>query len=169
MARLWQLFAQFKINNKTYNKLKQMKRFNLALLSIVLLTLFVVGCKKDTLTTQSQLIDRNLRKGGGTTGSTGGPTVSFTYPTNGSTVTGTINVQVSASSSAGIRNTSLMITVGTSNCLFGNDATSPYTYTWDTNLSCLTQINPGTQVRLRATATDNNGTTNYTDITVTKQ
>ncbi|MBI1780819.1 MAG: Ig-like domain-containing protein [Sphingobacteriales bacterium] len=145
-----------------------MKRFNLHLLTIVLITLLFAGCKKDTLNPTTTQTEIAMRKGGGTGGSTV-PVVSFTSPTNGSTVTGTITVQVSASSPVGIKNTSLMITVGTSNCLFGNDATSPYTYTWDTNSSCLTTIKAGTQVKLRATATDNNGTTNYTDITVTKQ
>jgi hypothetical protein len=145
-----------------------MKRFNLHLLTIVLLTILFVGCKKDTLnpaTTQNEI---TMRKGGSTGGSTA-PVVSFTSPTNGSIVTGTITVQVSASSAVGIKNTSLMITIGTSNCLFGNDATSPYTYTWDTNFSCISPIASGTQVKLRATATDNNGAISYTDITVTKQ
>lgn len=146
-----------------------MERFNLHLLTIVLLTFSFVGCKKDTLSPATSQTEIPMRKGGGATGGSTGPVVSFTYPTNGSTVTGTITVQVSASAPAGIKNTSLMITVGTSNCLFGNDATSPYTYTWDTNFSCISPIAPGTQVKLRATATDNNGATNYTDITVTKQ
>ena len=142
-----------------------MKKTNF-LSAIVFLSVLFVSCKKETLSADtSQTSDLARKPSGGTTK----PTVSFIYPTNGSTVTGTINVQIAASSSLGIKNTSLMITVGTSNCLFGNDAIPPYEYSWNTNFSCLSAIAPGTQVTLRATATDNGGTTNYTDIIVTKQ
>ena len=141
-----------------------MKKTNF-LLTIVFLSVLFVSCKKETLSplpAQTQDLARR------TTGGSTPPAVSFIYPTNGSTVTGTINVQIAASSSLGIKNTSLMITVGTSNCLYGNDAVAPYEYSWLTSQSCLTVIAPGQLVRLRATATDNGGTTNYTDITVTK-
>lgn len=139
--------------------------------AIVLLSFAFVSCKKDSLSDPaSQLSETAKRKSsGGTTTSTSAPSVSFISPANGSTVTGTINVQVAASSSVGIKSTSLMITVGTSNCLFANDATAPYEFSWNTNYTCLAPIAPGTKVTLRATATDNNGKTSYTDIAVTKQ
>ena len=143
-----------------------MKKVNF-LLAIVFLSVLVVSCKKESLSADaSQTSDLARKPVGGTTQK---PTVSFIYPTNGSTVAGTINVQIAASASLGIKNTSLMITIGTSNCLFGNDAIAPYAYSWDTNFSCISAIAPGTQVTLRATATDNGGATNYTDIVVTKQ
>lgn len=142
------------------------KTNNLFLSAIALVSIFFVSCKKESLSSELAQSSDLARKpsGGGTK-----PTVSFIYPTTGSTVTGTISVQIAASSSLGIKNTSLMITIGTSNCLYGNDAIAPYAYSWNTNSSCLSTIAPGTQVTLRATATDNGGTTNYTDIVVTKQ
>jgi Bacterial Ig domain len=145
-----------------------MKRTKLLLLAATCSLFILVGCKKDSLVTAEQQPDQAARKGGSTpTGSK--PTVSFIYPLNGTTVTGTINVQIAAASTIGIRNTSLMTTVGTSNCLFGNDATAPYSYIWDTNFNCITRIAPGTQVKLRATATDAAGATSFVDVTVTKQ
>ncbi|MGE5107279.1 MAG: Ig-like domain-containing protein [Sphingobacteriales bacterium] len=144
-----------------------MKKSNFLFLSaIALLSIFFVSCKKETLSPELSQSGDLARKpsGGGTK-----PSVNFIYPTNGSTVTGTITVQVAASSSLGIKNTALMITIGTSNCFFGNDAIAPYEYIWDSNYSCISKIAPGTQVTLRATATDNAGVTNYTDIIVTKQ
>ena len=146
-----------------------MKRTNLFLLAVTSSLFILAGCQKDSLVpAQDQLELTGARKpGGGTTSSP--PVVSFIYPTSGATVTGTIKVQVAASSAVGISNTSLMITVGTSNCLFGNDATAPYEYIWDTNYNCISTIASGTQVKLRATATDTKGVISYTDIYVTKQ
>ncbi|MBI2729591.1 MAG: Ig-like domain-containing protein [Sphingobacteriales bacterium] len=144
-----------------------MKKTNVLFATLLLLSVSFVSCKKETLTIDpSQQTNLAKRTGGGTTLA---PTVSFLYPTNGSAVTGTITVKIAAASSVGIKNTSLMLTIGTSNCLFGNDATAPYEYVWNTNQSCLSAIAPGTQVKLRATATDNNGSISYTDIYVTKQ
>lgn len=152
-----------------------MKKLNFIVLLCTLVSISFIGCQKESLSSLTKPDDtgKSQNKGGGGKGSTSGttaaPTVSFIYPTNGATVTGTITVQIAASSTAGITNTSLMQTVGTSNCLFGNDNTSPYEYTWNTNLLCFSSIAPGTQVTLRATATDGNGKTSYTDIVVTKQ
>ena len=131
------------------------------------ISLTFISCKKEAV---SNAVTQPQETGKRSTGvTTLAPVVNFIYPTNGSLVTGTINVQLVASSSVGIKNTSLMITIGTSNCLFGNDAVAPYEYTWDTNYKCSSIIPSGTQVRLRATATDNNGIVSYTDIYVTKQ
>jgi hypothetical protein len=146
-----------------------MKRFNLMLLAAATGLLILAGCKKDSLVTpQNQTEIPLAKKSGGSTTSTP-PVVSFIYPANGDVVTGTITVQVAASSAVGIKNTSLMITVGTSNCLFGNDATAPYEFIWDTNFNCVSKIASGTQVKLRATATDTKGVISYSDIIVTKQ
>ncbi|MBI2729592.1 MAG: Ig-like domain-containing protein [Sphingobacteriales bacterium] len=145
-----------------------MKKINMLVLVCTILTLSFIGCKKESLSTastQPQETGKRNSSGGGTAA----PAVSFIYPTNGATVTGTITVQIAASSAIGIKNTSLMQTVGTFNCLFGNDNTSPYEYVWNTNSLCTGAIAPGAQVKLRATATDNNGVISYTDIYVTKQ
>ncbi len=96
------------------------------------------------------------------------PVVSFIYPTNGSTVTGTITVRLNASSTVGIRSTGLMLTVNGFNCIFGNDIVAPYEFTWNTNSICLTNVLPGQQVTLRGSATDNNGVVRFNDIIVTK-
>ena len=138
------------------------------LLACTFVSLSFIGCKKESLSNAVTKPEETARKSSGG-GSAQPPTVSFIYPSNGTVVTGTISVQIAASSSIGIKNTSLMITVGTSNCLFGNDAIAPYAYSWDTNYNCISFIPSGTQVKLRATATDNNGTISYTDIYVTKQ
>ena len=138
-------------------------------LACTLISLTFIGCKKESLSNVISQPGETARKSNGGGGTAQSPAVSFIYPANGAIVTGTINVQISASSSIGIKNTSLMITVGTNNCLFGNDAVAPYEYSWDTNYNCISYIPSGTQVKLRATATDNNGAISYTDIYVTKQ
>jgi Bacterial Ig domain len=147
-----------------------MKNSNLLFLfALVIFSLSFVGCKKEALTNElTQKASAAARKPGGG-GTVTKPVVSFISPVNGATVTGTIVVKIAASSTAGIKNTSLMQTVGTFNCLAGNDNTSPYEYTWNTGYICLTRVLPGQKVTLRASATDNNGNISFTDIVVTKQ
>lgn len=97
------------------------------------------------------------------------PTVSIFTPHNGDIVTDFIKVQINASSSVGIKNTSLMFTVGTFNCFYGNDNTAPYVYSWNTSVICDQIIPSGTKVTIRASATDNNNKISYTDISVIKK
>ena len=64
--------------------------------------------------------------GGGTQTTT--PTVTFQSPTNGSTVSGTTMVQVSATDSTGIASVSFYA----DSVLVGTNTVSPYTWTWNT-------------------------------------
>ncbi|HET9057902.1 MAG TPA: Ig-like domain-containing protein [Chitinophagaceae bacterium] len=148
--------------------MKRSKRL-LNLICVIAVISFI-SCKKEIIS--EQLLENsstaaNKPSGGGKI--TSKPTVSFIYPLNGNIVSGTIVIKISASSPIGIKNTSLIETVGTFNCLSGNDNTAPYEYTWNTDYICLTRVLPGQQVTLRATATDSAGNLNFTDITVTKQ
>ncbi len=65
---------------------------------------------------------------GGGGGDTTPPTTSITSPTNGATVSGTVNVTASASDNVGVTNVEFYI----DSVLKGNDTTSPYSFSWDT-------------------------------------
>ncbi len=56
------------------------------------------------------------------------PNVAFTYPTNGSSVAGTITVTVNASDNVAVSKVELY----KDNVLFGTDTTSPYSFSWNT-------------------------------------
>ena len=56
------------------------------------------------------------------------PTTSITAPSNGSTVSGTVNVTASASDNVGVTSVDFYIDGG----LAGSDSSSPYSYSWDT-------------------------------------
>jgi hypothetical protein len=64
----------------------------------------------------------------GTTDTTA-PTVSFTNPTNGAAVSGTVAVQVSASDNVGVSSVSFSVD-GTA---LGSDTAAPYNFTWNTS------------------------------------
>lgn len=144
-----------------------MKKLNLLVLACTVISLTFIGCKKESLSTAVSTNNDVARKPTGGTASA--PVVSFISPVNGDIVTGIINVQIAASSAIGITNTSLMQTVGTFNCFYGNDNTAPYAYSWNTDYICLTKILSGQKITLRATATDAAGKITYTDIVVTKK
>lgn len=143
-----------------------MKKLHLLVLLCALISLPFIGCKKDSLSTEVSTTSDLARK---PSGGSSKPVVSFISPVNGDVVTGIISVQIAASSSIGITNTSLMQTAGTFNCFYGNDNTYPYSYSWNTDYICTTKVLAGQQITLRATATDTKGNITYTDIVVTKQ
>jgi Bacterial Ig domain len=134
-------------------------------------SLFFIGCTKESLRQNEEKIDLagTARKPSGGGGTTTKPTVSFISPVNGGTVTGFTTIKIAASSPYGISNTSLMQTIGTNNCLAGNDKIFPYEYNWNTDYICITRVLPGQQVTLRATAVDTKGNLSFADITVNKQ
>ena len=66
--------------------------------------------------------------GSGGGGDTLPPTVSFTYPSNGASVSGSINVQVAASDNVGVASVSLKV----DGVLLGSDNTAPFAFTWNT-------------------------------------
>jgi len=84
------------------------------------------------------------------------PTVNFSAPPDGATVSGTVSVQVTASDDVGVESVSLSVE-GT---LLGTDTASPYTFSWDT-----TQVTNGSHT-LKATAKDMAGNTATAQITV---
>src|SRR6185503_16398009 len=55
-------------------------------------------------------------------------TTSITSPSNGATVSGTVNVTASASDNVGVTHVEFYI----DNALKGDDTTSPYSFSWDT-------------------------------------
>jgi subtilisin-like proprotein convertase family protein len=86
------------------------------------------------------------------------PTVTITSPLNGSTVSGTINVTATATDPDGtVASVRFDLPDGTS----VTDTTAPFSTTFDT-----TRVANGPQV-IRATATDNQGATGTTSVTVT--
>lgn len=85
------------------------------------------------------------------------PTVSITSPTNSSSVTGTINVGVSASDNVGVNSVKLSVD-GT---VINTVVSAPYNFSWNTS-SLVTGIHS-----LTATATDAAGNTNTYSIQVT--
>jgi thermitase len=95
--------------------------------------------------------------GGGGTSDTTPPTVSFSSPTAGATVSGTVFVQVSASDNVGVASVGVSLDGST----LGTDTTSPYSFTWNT----MAWAN-GAHT-LKATAIDAAGNTASATITVT--
>ena len=85
------------------------------------------------------------------------PTVNFTSPASGSTVSGTVSVQVSASDDKGVNKVELYIDSSLAATLTG----SPYTYQWNT-----AAVSNGTHV-LRAIAYDTANQTSDDQISVT--
>jgi thermitase len=85
------------------------------------------------------------------------PSVSFSAPTSGATVSGTVSVQVAATDSGGVASVSLKVD-GTD---VATDTTSPYSFSWNT----VTWAN-GTHI-LTATATDAAGNSASVQRTVT--
>jgi C1A family cysteine protease len=94
-------------------------------------------------------------------GNTGGdhtaPYISITSPSNGSLVSGTLNIQVSASDNSGVAKVELTI----DNILAATLSAAPYSFLWNT-----TGITTGTH-SITATATDAAGNKAYYTITVT--
>jgi hypothetical protein len=84
------------------------------------------------------------------------PTVSITSPANGSTVSGTITVQITAVDNVGVASVSFAVD-GTTSC---TDATSPYSCSWNT-----ATVGNGSHT-LTATATDGASNTASTSISV---
>jgi subtilisin family serine protease len=100
--------------------------------------------------------------GGGGTGGTGGgspttPTVSFQSPTGGSTVSGTVSVQVAAADGSGIASVSFYV----DNALYGTSSVAPYSWPWNTGSAS----NGGHS--LSAVAKSNAGMTNTANSSVT--
>jgi subtilisin family serine protease len=85
------------------------------------------------------------------------PSVSITSPSGGSSVSGTISVQGSASDNVGVTSVSLSI----DGVALGSDTTVPYSFSWNT-----TTVANGSH-NLTATASDAAGNTASTTITVT--
>jgi hypothetical protein len=85
------------------------------------------------------------------------PSVSITSPGAGSTVSGTISVQVAAGDNVGVSSVSLSV----DGVLSGGDNTAPYSFTWNTTAAA-----NGAHT-LTATAGDGAGNTTSTSIVVT--
>src|SRR5437764_14081285 len=71
---------------------------------------------------------RPPKGGGGGTGDVSAPTISITYPSNSSTVSGTPGVQVSASDNVGVNVVYLYL----DNVQVGSSVTPPFTISWNT-------------------------------------
>jgi hypothetical protein len=84
------------------------------------------------------------------------PAVSISFPSSSTTVSGTVMVQVSATSDVGIQSVTLTV----DDQILGTDTASPYEFTWAT----LSLLN-GTH-RLTATARDISGNTGSASVTV---
>ena len=98
-----------------------------------------------------------LATSGGTTTDTTPPTVGFSSPAYGATLSGATSVVVSANDNVGVSSVSLSI----DGFSFATDAASPYSFSWDT-----TSAANGTHT-LTATASDAAGNTASTSISVT--
>ena len=85
------------------------------------------------------------------------PSVNITSPSGGTSVSGTILVQVSASDSVGVTSVSLSVD-GVS---LGSDTTAPYSFSWNTTTATNASHN------LTATASDGAGNSASTTVTVT--
>ncbi len=90
----------------------------------------------------------SLASGGGTQDTTP-PTVNFTSPTAGATVSGTVSVQVTAGDNVGVASVNLSV----DGVLIGGDSSAPYTFSWNT-----TTVANGSHT-LTATALDAAGNT----------
>jgi len=95
--------------------------------------------------------------GGGPTDSA--PTVSITNPSNGATVSGTVNVTASASDDNGVTQVEFFV----DGASIGIDTTAPYSASWDT-----TTYSDGSHT-VSATATDTIGQTGSNSVGVTVQ
>jgi thermitase len=84
------------------------------------------------------------------------PTVSFSSPANGSTLSGTVSVQISASDNRGVASVSFYV----DGILYSTKTASPYTFSWNT-----TQAANGSHT-LRAVATDTSGNSSTAQISV---
>ncbi|HEX7456248.1 MAG TPA: Ig-like domain-containing protein, partial [Candidatus Nanoarchaeia archaeon] len=76
------------------------------------------------------LAERNgnvFRTSGGGGGDTQDPTVSITSPTNGATVSGTVNITASAADDVGVTRVEFYV----DGSLKSTDTSSPYSYSWD--------------------------------------
>ena len=78
------------------------------------------------------------------------PTVALTSPTNGQTVTGTVNLTATASDASGIARVDFLVNGG----VVGSSTTSPYTYAWDS-----TTVNGTASIAARAVDTAGNTST----------
>ena len=87
------------------------------------------------------------------------PTVNLTSPTDNATVSGTVNITADASDNTGVREVEFYV----NSTKLGTDASSPYSYQWDTK----TATN-GT-VSVIAKAYDTAGNSNTDNVTVTVQ
>ena len=96
---------------------------------------------------------------GGTTPTDSPPTVSVTNPSNGATVSGTVNVTASASDDNGVTQVEFFV----DGASIGVDTTSPYSASWDT-----TAYSDGSHT-VSATATDTIGQTGTDSVGVTVQ
>ena len=88
------------------------------------------------------------------------PTTSITAPTNGATVSGTVNVTASASDNVGVTNVEFYI----DDALAGSDATSPYAFSWNT--TGLVNGSSHTIVSKAYDAANNVGTSGTVTVTV---
>ncbi len=98
----------------------------------------------------------SLATGGGA-GDTTPPSVSFSSPASGATVSGTLSVQVGASDNVGVTSVNLSV----DGVLLAGDNTAPYNFSWNT-----TTVANGTR-NLTATAQDGAGNTSSASISVT--
>ena len=85
------------------------------------------------------------------------PTVKITSPTNGATVSGTVQVAVSATDNAGVTQVAIYI----DNVLEVTDTVAPYTYSWNTK-----KASAGTHT-ITARAFDKAGNTASASVSVT--
>ena len=85
------------------------------------------------------------------------PTLNFTYPSTGASVSGSVSVQVSASDNVGVTNVSLRV----DGVVLGADNAAPYAFTWNT-----VTVSNG-QHTLTATAQDAAGNSANTSLSIT--
>jgi subtilisin family serine protease len=98
----------------------------------------------------------NAASGGGSSDTTP-PTVGFSSPINGSNVSGTVSLEVTANDNQGVSS----VSVSVDGTLLGADNVSPYAFSWNTSL-----VNNGLHM-LTATASDAAGNRASASITVT--
>jgi hypothetical protein len=93
----------------------------------------------------------------GGSGDTQAPTVSFTAPVSGATVSGTVSIQVAASDNTGVASVSLSV----DGVIVATGSTAPYSFSWNS-----TTVANGPHT-LTATARDAAGNTALSSVTVT--
>jgi len=99
----------------------------------------------------------SLATGGGATTDTTPPTVSFSSPSLGAAVSGTVTVSVSSADNVGVSSVSLKV----DGASLGSDTVAPYGFSWNTS-----SLSNG-QHTLMATASDAVGNTSSASISVT--